>query len=219
MNVNGLFAFLNGLAANNDKLWFDANRDTYQQHRKEFILFVDRFIQEASVHDSRLLNLVASKSIFRINRDIRFSANKNPYKTNFGMNLNIAGSKEEFLGYYLHLEPGKSFFAMGAYMPASARLAAIRQEIDYSQQEFLSIVESTSVSSTFGQMRGSVLSSSPRGYAKDHPLIPYLKHKDFILEKQLGDNELNSAGLLENLVNLVAVGKPFMDFLLRASAS
>lgn len=219
MNVNGLFAFLNGLTANNDKLWFDANRDTYQQHRKEFILFVDRFIQEASAIDERLVGLNPSKCIFRINRDIRFSANKNPYKTNFGMNLNIAVSKEEFLGYYLHLEPGKSFFAMGAYMPPSSRLAAIRQEIDYSQQEFLGIVESSTISTTFGQMGGSVLSSAPRGYAKDHPLIAYLKHKDFILEKQLSDKELNSAGLLENLVNLVAVGKPFMDFLLRASAS
>ena len=216
MNVNALFDFLAGLSANNDKLWFDANREEYQVHRKAFVSFIERFIHEASAIDERLIGLNPSKCIFRINRDIRFSANKNPYKTNFGMNLNISGSKEEFLGYYLHLEPGKSFFALGSYMPPSARLAAIRQEIDYSQQEFLNIVESSPVSATFGRMGGSVLNSSPRGYAKDHPMIAYLKHKEFIFEKSLSDEELNSSKLLNNLLDFVRIGKPFMDFLGRA---
>ena len=105
MRIPELFSFLRELKSHNNKEWFEKNKADYQELRKEFIGFVSTVLESLSKLDARFGQMEASKSIFRINRDVRFSKNKDPYKTNFGMNLNLTGKKEEFCGFYLHLEP------------------------------------------------------------------------------------------------------------------
>lgn len=217
MNFLALLTFLGSLKNNNNKDWFEANRKDYEVLRKDFVLFVSQFAAEASKIDRRLELLDPKKCIFRINRDIRFSSNKSPYKTNFGMNLNIGGSKEEFIGYYLHLEPQKSFFAFGSYMPPSPTLAAIRQEIDYCSEEFDSILSNPKIVNLFGKLSGSKLQTTPKGFSKDHPYIDYLRHKDFILERSISDDFLSNPDFFDSLLEMVQAGKPFLDFIYRCS--
>jgi uncharacterized protein (TIGR02453 family) len=216
MRILELFNFLNRLKNNNSKVWFDENRSEYQDYRDEFIVFITEILVELTKIDTRFGSLNPSKCIFRINRDIRFSKNKDPYKTNFGMNLNLTGKKEEFCGFYLHLEPGSSFFAGGMYLPQTKNLQSIRQEIDYNAIDFKGIVEEKKFVSKFGIISGEKLIRPPKGYDADNEMIEYLKMKSFIAESKLIDSELNSSFLKEQILNDAKLIMPLNDFLLRA---
>ncbi|MFY8021140.1 MAG: DUF2461 domain-containing protein [Bacteroidia bacterium] len=219
MRVQDLFIFLNKLKEHNTKEWFDAHKTEYQLLRSEFIDFTSIVLENLSRIDDRFSQMQASKCIFRINRDIRFSKNKDPYKTNFGMNLNLTGRKEEFCGFYLHLEPGNSFFAGGIYLPPSSSLQAIRQEIDYNQTEFLEIVESSDFQSNFGSLVGDKLTRPPKGYDINNPMIEYLKLKSFIAERRFNDKELDKEFLLKEILESVKVLMPLNEFILRSISS
>ena len=216
MRIAELFSFLRELKSHNNKEWFEKNKADYQELRKEFIGFVSTVLESLSKLDARFGQMEASKSIFRINRDVRFSKNKDPYKTNFGMNLNLTGKKEEFCGFYLHLEPGNTFFAGGIYLPPSASLQAIRQEIDYNGEEFLKIVESKKFKSEFGSLVGDKLTRPPKGYDLDNPMIEYLKMKSFIAEKRFNEEEFSEEILLKTVVDSAKILMPLNNFILRS---
>ena len=127
--------FLKGLKKNNNKPWFDANRKKYEASKADFISFVDNTISAITKFDPAVSSLKAKDCIFRINRDIRFSKDKSPYKSNMGAYINPGGKKINTPGYYFHCEPGQSFAAGGLYIPEPGVLAKIRQEIDYSFAE------------------------------------------------------------------------------------
>lgn len=125
-------AFLNAIKNNNNRAWMQENKPMYQQAREEFLAFVGAVIQSMAVIDEGLMGLDAKQSIFRINRDLRFSKDKSPYKPNFGMYLAEGGKKSPQAGYYFHLEPANnSFLAGGLYNPEPENLVKVRQEIDY----------------------------------------------------------------------------------------
>lgn len=151
--------------------------------------------------------------IFRINRDIRFSKNKQPYKTNFGLSLSKTHKRDDFCGYYLHVEPGKSFAAVGSYMPQPAILAAIRQEIDYNTQVFEQIVQSPSFLKTFGKLDGEQLTRPPKGYTADNPALEWLRYKSFVGTKPISDEELTDKQFTKKLLRIFNTGKPLNDFL------
>lgn len=183
--------FLKQLAKNNQKEWFDANRKTYEACKTEFESVVKSVIEKCSAFDKELSGLEAKKCMFRINRDVRFSKDKSPYKSNMGASINPGGKKEMGAGYYIHIEPGKSFLAGGCYMPEAPALAKIRQEIDYHTADFKKILSAKDFKTYFKDLsQDDKLKTAPKGYPKDHPDLTLLQHKHFIAEISLKDSEV-----------------------------
>ncbi|MFN9518686.1 MAG: DUF2461 domain-containing protein, partial [Bacteroidota bacterium] len=177
MDFKSLLSFLSRLSKNNTKEWFDAHRTEYDALRKQWLVFAQDMIHKTAAMDAHIAQLEPKQCIFRINRDIRFSKNKQPYKTNFGLSLSKTARRDDFCGYYLHVEPGKSFAAVGSYMPEPHILAAIRQEIEYNADSFQKIVTARSFKNAFGKLDGEQLTRPPKGYDADNAAIEWLKYK------------------------------------------
>jgi len=164
---------------------------------------------------------MAKDCLFRINRDVRFSKDKSPYKTNFGASIKQGGKKSNFAGYYFHCEPGSSFVGGGLWMPDNTTLKKVRQEIDYSWNEFQAIINEPNFKAIYGDVyKGGEISlaTNPKGYEKDNPAIEYLKLKSFIAEAKLSDEELTQATLHKKTVAAFEALQPFVAFINRALA-
>jgi uncharacterized protein (TIGR02453 family) len=157
--------FLNEIKRNNNRDWFMANRPLYLEAKGNFDSFVQGIINEIIHFDPILKGLEAKSCVYRFNRDIRFSNDKSPYKSHLGAFIVKGGKKngDKFAGYYFHVEPGgKSILAGGAYMPPSPWLAAIREKISESPDEFIEVINSKSFKKYFGKIEGEKLKSMPR---------------------------------------------------------
>jgi len=213
------FQFLKDLKNNNDRDWFNDNKPRYKEARENFIEFVSELLLQIAEFDPSISHHEAKKCVFRIYRDIRFSKDKSPYKTNFGAHVTSAAKKSEIhsrAGYYLHLEPGGSFLAGGAYGPTGPWLKAIRQEIAYNADDFKKILTSDSFKKYFGEMRGEKLKTSPRDYPNDHPEIELLRHKSFLAMHECDDELVLSDGFVAHCGQVFQALKPFDDFLNRS---
>ena len=211
--------FLKRLKRNNNKPWFDKNRAAYDEAKSDFESFIQSVIDQHSKNDVDLKELVARRCIFRINRDIRFSKDKSPYKTNFGASMDRGGRKSGLAGYYFHLEPGRSFVGGGIWMPDPAVVKKIRQEIDYCFDEFNAIMKSKKFKSTFGELytgEDVKLSRVPQGFEKDNPAGEYLRFKSWLVTTDLSDATLTSKTLLKKTVDAYVLMQPFINFLNRA---
>lgn len=219
MEFDKLLNFLAQLAKNNNKEWFDTNRKEYEVLKKDWSVFVADLIKKIAEFDKTVSHLEPKDCIFRINRDIRFSKDKSPYKTNFGAYICMAGKKASVAnraGYYLHIEPNKTFIAGGLYMPEAADLKKVRQEIDYNFKEFEGIINGKNFKKHFKKLEGEKLKTTPKGYDEDNQAIEYLKHKSFIVSKAVDDMELKENGFENQLLDSFKTMKPFHDFLNRA---
>jgi uncharacterized protein (TIGR02453 family) len=216
--IEPLFDFLTNLKANNQKTWFEANKATYQDLRSQFSTTIKELHPLLTAFDAGLAQVEPAKCLFRINRDIRFSKDKSPYKTQFSAYLASGGSQSEMAGYYLHLEPENSFLGGGMYMPQNPALKKIRQEIDYNANEFLSIVKNPTFVHYFGEVQGEKLKNVPTGYEKDHKLAAYLKLKGFFVTHNLADQELKSKDALHHIANAFRAMYPLNEFLNKAIA-
>ncbi len=213
------FKFLKDIKANTDRDWFNDNKKVYQQAREEFIHFIDELIVEITKFDPSVGHHSGKSCVFRIHRDVRFSKDKSPYKTNFGAHITSAANKSEIhsrAGYYIHLEPGKSILAGGAYLPQGDWLKAIRQEIEYNAADLKKIINSKSFKEYFGGIEGEKLKTAPRDYPKDHPEIELLKHKSFLAVHNCPDKEVLSDDFLQHCGNVYKALYPFDEFLNRA---
>jgi uncharacterized protein (TIGR02453 family) len=208
--------FLKDLAANNNRIWFDANRHAYEAAKADFEAFIARLLRELAQQDASLEGVQAKDCIFRIFRDVRFSKNKEPYKPNFGAAISAAGRKPSGAGYYLHLEPGHSFWGGGMWLPPAAVLKAVRQEIDYNLAEFTGILQQKEFRKLFQSIAGEKLKTAPKGYAADNPAMEYLKLKSFTVGHPLADSLLTKNDLIPESVQAFTVMKPFIAFLNRA---
>lgn len=209
--------FLKKLKKNNNKDWFDANRDAYELAKTNMQDVVKQLIDQLSVFDSTIKGLEPKHCMFRINRDVRFSKNKAPYKTNLGAIMNKGGKKSNVPGYYIHIEPGNSFVAGGSWMPEAPELAAIRQEIDYNTKEFQKIISAKEFKSLFGSLsEEDKLKTAPKGYEKDHPAIELLKHKSFIVVHELKDTQLLDKNFIKNTAKVFKAMYPLDCFLRKA---
>jgi uncharacterized protein (TIGR02453 family) len=216
MNFTTIFQFLTELKANNQKVWLDNNRKLYETAKKDFEQIVQHLIQEVGTFDAGIADLVPKSCIFRLNRDIRFSKDKSPYKLNFGAFMQKGGKKTPLGGYYIHIQPeGESFVGGGIYMPEPGVLAKIRQEIDYNSQEFHQIIDNQDFKNYFGELWGEKVKTAPKGYAKDHPDIEILKLKSFTAFRQFTDEQVNANDFLANTVSAFQTMKPLNDFLNR----
>jgi uncharacterized protein (TIGR02453 family) len=209
--------FLKKLKQNNNKAWFDKNRPAYEISKKDFISFLETIIEKISSFDNSVKGLEAKNCIFRINRDIRFSNDKTPYKSNFGASISKGGKKSFYPGYYIHIEPGKSFLAGGIWMPPAPELNAIRQEIDYNTSDFKKIIKDKSFIKYFGGLdEEDKLKTAPKGYPKDHPEIDLLKYKSYIVVHYLKDQEVLSRSFEKHCIEVFKVLYPFDKFLRKA---
>jgi uncharacterized protein (TIGR02453 family) len=208
--------FLKQLKKNNNKLWFDAHRAQYEAARIDFSNFVQLVIDAVQKIDTTITGLTSKECLFRINRDIRFSKDKTPYKTNFGASIKRGGRKSIYAGYYFSCSPGESFIGGGLWMPEPADLKKVRQEIDYNWEEFQTILKEKSFRKIYGDIykSGEVsLSKIPKGYEKDNPAIDYLKLKSFIGETRISDEELTKATLHKKTVAAFEALQPLLNFI------
>lgn len=211
------FTFLKDLKKNNNKEWFDIHRPDYEIAKTNFRGFIDELIAGISKFDPAVKHLEAKNCVFRINRDVRFSANKLPYKSNMGASISPGGKKSFTAGYYFHLEPGASFLAGGMWQPEPVYLNAIRQEIDYNAAEFKKILNSKTFKNYFGALSDEdKLKAVPRGYDKAHPEIELLKHKSFIVVHELADKTVLSKDFLKQSAAVFKALHPLNLFLRRA---
>ncbi|MGB4291861.1 MAG: DUF2461 domain-containing protein [Bacteroidales bacterium] len=206
--------FLKALASNNNRDWFEANRSNYETAKKNFEVFVQAFIDRITEFEPVLKGLESKSCIFRINRDIRFSNDKSPYKTNFGALIIRGGRKNihRFAGYYIHLEPGEYMIAGGAYLPPAEWLTAIREKIAEQPEEFLKIIEDKDFKKYFGELDDEKLKSAPRGFDPDHPYIELLKFKSYTVVNYISEKKVLSPDYLDYVVKVAKVLKPFNDF-------
>ncbi len=209
--------FLSGLAKNNNKTWLEEHRNEYLSAKKDFEIFIAELIKKTSVFDGDIKDLQVKDCTFRLNRDIRFSKDKKPYKINMGASLNRGGKKSLFAGYYFHLEPGnKSFAGGGLWMPMAPELKKVRQEIDYCFDEFRGIIQNKKFINHYTALDSSndiKLSNVPRGYEKTNPATEYLKLKSFIATKNINDKELVQPTLISHVTKAFEALLPFVKFL------
>jgi len=206
--------FLKALAKNNSKDWFDANRKQYDSSKADMEALIKNVIEKITKFDPTIGDQEAKKCLFRINRDIRFSKDKTPYKTNMGASINPGGRKSEIPGYYVHIEPGKSFLAGGCWMPQPEALAAIRQEIDYNGAALKKIMNAKDFKTYFGGLsEEEKVKSAPKGYDKDHPDIELLKFKHYIVVHPMKDSQVTDPQLATHIGKVFKAMHPFLDFL------
>ncbi|MFY7965099.1 MAG: DUF2461 domain-containing protein [Chitinophagaceae bacterium] len=210
--------FIKDLKKNNTKEWFDANRKMYEAAKQDFLSLTETILKGIAAKDETLSQLEPKKCVFRINRDVRFSKDKSPYKTNMGMSISKGGKSAMSAGYYFHLEPGACFIGGGIYMPMPDEVKKIRQEIDYNWDEFKKIITNKKFVETFGDISKGAefsLSRPPKGYDENNPAIDYLKLKSWTISTTIKDEELTDKNIAKKIVTTFETIKPLIDFLNR----
>jgi uncharacterized protein (TIGR02453 family) len=208
--------FLKDLKKNNNKPWFEAHRKEYEAAKIDFATFIQAVIDKHSKSDPTIKSIVAKDCMFRINRDVRFSKDKSPYKTNMGAYINRGGKKSVFAGYYFHCEPGQSFVGGGLWMPMPPELNKVRQEIDYNLDAFKKIVTSKKFKAVYKELshdKEYVLSRVPKGYEPTNPAAEYLKMKSFVSMTSLKDSDLTSKDLVKKTTTAFEALQPLIDFI------
>ena len=209
--------FLEKLSKNNNKPWFDKNRDKYQAAKEDYESFVTEILAGLSVIEPLFKEQQAKDCIFRIFRDVRFSKDKTPYKAHFGAFFSKGGRKFPGAGYYFHLEPGgKSFAGGGLWVPEAPLLKSVRQEIDYNFEEFSKIIENKKFKTLFKEINGEPLKTLPQGYTADNPAIEYLKMKSFTVSCNVPDADILGKGVVKKAMDVFTTMRPFIDFLNRS---
>ncbi len=211
-----LFEFLADLSENNNRDWFQANRDRYERDvREPMIEFIADFAERLGrISPHMVANPRRSGgSMFRINRDTRFSPDKSPYKTNVGAHFrHEVGRDVHGPGFYLHLQPGQVFAAAGIWMPDSATLLKIREAVAANPVRWESIVNEDSFASTF-TLEGDSLKRPPRGFDPDHPLIETLKLKSFAATTVFDQEAACSTRFIDIYADTCRIAAPFSEFL------
>lgn len=212
--------FLKSLKKNNNRDWFEANRADYEAAKADFTTLVELVLIELSKLDARFLELSAKDCMFRINRDVRFSKDKSPYKTNFGAGFTVGGKKSSLGGFYVHVEPDQGFIGGGLWMPQPDQLKKIRQEIDYTYDDFKKIVEDKAFKKTFGKLdMENALKNPPKGYETENPAIEYIKLKSFVTGSPIQNNEWLEKGIMTKISTSFKQLNPFISFINTAITS
>lgn len=208
-----ILQFLTKLKANNNREWFHQHKDEYEAVKPHFNSVATDFINAVAQYEPSAANYTPAQCTYRLYRDTRFSADKTPYKTHFGVFVNPPlGKKGETLGYYLHLEPGNSFFAAGTGWCSAPVLKAIRQGIYDEIDDFRAIVESADFKTLFTEIGMEPLKTAPKGFPKDWPFIDYLKPRIYGASSPIDETIFKSDNWIANLDGRLAVGAQFNRF-------
>ena len=210
------FNFLKDLAKNNNREWFNENKNLYLAAQENVLQFLEELIEDISEFDDEILKISAKKALFRIYRDVRFSLNKSPYKNHFGAGLGF-GKGGRTSGYYLHIEPGNSFIAGGVYMPEKEILKKIRTNISENPESFLKIIDNKNFKKDFTELsQEDKLKRIPQGFDKENPMEDYLKLKSFVVRYSLKDEDLMENSGAEKIAQICEQIKPLNDFIERS---
>jgi uncharacterized protein (TIGR02453 family) len=212
------FSFLHLIKDNNNREWFHANKKLYLEAKLEFEHFTELLINETATFDKDIKGLLPKNCIFRIFRDVRFSADKSPYKPNFGSFLCKGGRNSGNAGYYLHLEPNGSFIAGGIYMPPSPVLRAIREDVYEHIDEFKEIISSADFIRHFKTIDANKLKTAPKGFPKDFPDIELLKFTSYTVGKGRTDKQISGENMLEEILDAFKSLYSFNRFLNEATS-
>ena len=202
-----LFPFFKKLEANNNREWFQANKEEFKLLETDVKRFMQIIADNLKFHDK-----IEKSKIFRIYRDVRFSKNKIPYKTHFG--LSFKREKPALRGgYYLHLEPGKSFLGVGFWAPEKEDLLRIRKELEVDADEYRQIIEKKTLKKYWGSLSGAEVKTAPNGFSKDHPDIDLIKKKQHVFIKNFKDQEVYSKNFVDTIDEHFQRIRPFFDYM------
>lgn len=217
MGTKEILQFLADLNVNNTREWFAENKKRYEQANKSLLTLVEEVIPMVRTIDPTIGEVLPKECVFRIYKDIRFSHDKTPYKTNMGAYIARGGRKSIYGGYYLHLEPGASMLAGGIYMPEPATLKRIRQEVYFNSPEFKGILTADAFVKYFGALTDEgKLKKAPRDYPADFPDVELLKYRHYTMLHYVSDDMVCSNQFPALIKSVFEAMKPVNDFLNRA---
>ena len=214
--------FLDDLKANNNRDWFLENKKRYEAFKKDYQQLVADLLDVMKPLDPSLEMLEVKNCMFRINRDIRFSKDKTPYKSHLGIWLSSGAKDQNRSGYYIHLEKGASFIAGGLYCPESEDLKKMRKEIAYFHNDIEAILEEKDFKREFNDFdrnEKNTLKNPPRGYEKEHPAIELLKLKSFESSQKIDFSAVSKKDFVSVMSQKLIALKPLNDFINRALTS
>lgn len=208
--------FLRKLDKNNNRDWFNANKSAFVEANDNVIAVTGELINRIAKFDPAVSGIDPKSCVFRIYRDIRFSKDKSPYKTNLGAFVAPGGKKTMSPGYYFHVQPRMFFGAAGKHMPDPSELLKIRNAVAANTREFLKIVESKPFKDRFGNLDGERLSKPPKGFPADHEAIEYLKLKSFTVSEEFSAKDAVSKDYPKMLADSFKAAYPLVAFLREA---
>lgn len=202
-----LFSFFSKLKQNNNRDWFQSNKAEFKLLEGQVKLFMKEIEQNLQIHDK-----IEKAKMFRIYRDVRFSKNKTPYKTHFG----LAFHREKPAlrgGYYLHLEPENSFLGVGFWAPEKEDLQRIRKELEIDAEEYRQIMDNKAFKKHWGSLSGEEVKTAPKGFSKEHPNIDLIKKKQHVFIKNFSDQEVLSSDFIRVIDTHFQNIRPFFEYM------
>jgi uncharacterized protein (TIGR02453 family) len=203
--------FLKNLEKNNNRDWFTANKQMYLESQTNLIAFVDQLILMMNNHDV-IENTSGKKSLYRIYNDIRFNADKLPYKPRFAFGLQRATSQRRG-GYYVNIQPSNNFLACGFFSPNPPDLKRIRQDIEQNPETWRKLLANKKIREGFGMLCGNKVPTFPKGFPKEHEAIDLIRHKQFVLKHTFTDQEILQDDFMATINLLFKEVRPFFDYL------
>ncbi|MBX7202768.1 MAG: DUF2461 domain-containing protein [Bacteroidia bacterium] len=214
--MKAVLQFLRQLEHNNDRTWFKAHDEAYQKAKASMLGLTEQLLEKSIVIAPELDGLKAKDCLFRIFRDVRFSHNKAPYKTNMGAYFAKGGKKSVYAGYYIHIQPSASFIAGGLWMPEATELHLVRQQIYFQPDEFKRIVLNKNFKTVFPTIEGERLKNMPKGFESGHPAEEWLKLKSFIVSQSFSDVQVSHSDFLNEAMQAIQLMRPWVNFLNQA---
>lgn len=220
MDFPALTAFLAGLAQDNRRDWFEAHRPEYQALRDQFTDFVGQVIERTADFDERVRWKDPRECLFRIYRDVRFSADKSPYKTTFSAYISEQNRRGAPPGYYLEVdEKGVLLAAAGIWLPPADVLARLRASLAEHPERFERVLRSRGFRKMFGELQGDRLTRPPRGYTAETPLIEHIKRKSYIVWRETDARQVTHDDALAYVVESYRTARPLVDWVRRVLES
>ena len=218
MNLQLTLDFLAELRINNNKEWFERQRSRYKLARSLFEELITDLIRAFGAIED-LGGLAANECMFRINRDVRFSNDKSPYKTTMSAAIGRGGRHGEGRSYYVQLAPGDSFIGGGMFEPDKNALDNLRQHIALDDTPLRAVIAAPAFAKYFGAIHGETLKTAPQGYDRNHPAIDLLRHKQLLAVHRFGDAEVCAADFVQQVVAAGAAMQPLLDYLDTAASA
>ena len=207
--------FLKELTQHNNREWFNDHKPRFVALQSQLYDFIDALIFEVASMAPEHMGIEAKRCLFRIHKDARFSKDKTPYKTHFGIHIVPSGHRADFerAGFYLHIEPNASMVGGGAHAPSSAWLKSIRHEIAHNGQALQDILDDRTFKKWFGTLRGDALKRPPAGFTVDSPHLNLLKQKALWVQHDVSDAQLTDDDFVSHFAQAFTVYRPFQLFL------
>jgi uncharacterized protein (TIGR02453 family) len=211
--MQNVIEFLTELEKNNNREWFQSNKGRYENCRDKVLFITELLINEIRKFDMDVPAMDPKDCLFRIYRDVRFSHDKQPYKTHFGSYIARGGRKSTRAGYYFHIEPGGSFLGGGIYMPESNILKALRSAIYEQPEAFLEIIQDPGFRKFFPSIEGEKLKTNPKGFDPSFENMDLLRYKSYVFSMAIENDDLIRGNFAETAVQAFSELYPMNKFL------